>query len=63
MDAAYLKKQINHLKDRIGGLELRVTSYKDMIGTDDPLEILESRLEDLRKGLSAFENELASLSE
>ena len=63
MDAAHLKKQIHHLKDRIGSLALRVDRSKNKIGIDDPLEILESRLKDFRKGLAGYESDLAKLSE
>lgn len=62
MDALYLQKQIDHLEDRVGGMQLRVDRSKKKIGLDDPLETLESRLKDFRKGLSYYQGELAKLS-
>jgi len=62
MDAAYIQKQIDYLEGRVGLMDLRVKNAKKGVGLDDPLETLESRLDDLQKGLSKYEGELAELS-
>ena len=59
----YLQKQIDYLEGRIGLMDLRVKNAKKKVGFDDPLETLESHLDDLQKGLSKYESELAELSE